>query len=85
MTFVEYGPYLEPPADRTPALDGDLDADVAIVGGGYAGLSTALVRFADAAVEHTEPLRWLAFQAINGALGAFDARTDRQLRRRRAS
>ena len=42
MTFVEYGPYLEPPADRTGPLEADLDADVAIVGAGYTGLSTAL-------------------------------------------
>lgn len=42
MGFVEYGAYLEPPADRTGPLEGDLDADVAIVGAGYTGLSTAL-------------------------------------------
>lgn len=40
--FVEYGPYLEPPADQTGPLDRDLDADVAVVGAGYTGLSTAL-------------------------------------------
>jgi glycine/D-amino acid oxidase-like deaminating enzyme len=42
MTFVEYGPYLETPADRSGPLETDLDADVAIVGAGYTGLSTAL-------------------------------------------
>lgn len=42
MGFVTYGAYLEPPADRTPRLAEDLDADVAIVGAGYTGLSTAL-------------------------------------------
>lgn len=42
MGFVAYGAYLEPPPDRTAALAGDLDADVAIVGAGYTGLSTAL-------------------------------------------
>lgn len=40
--FVEYGPYLEVPADRTGPLEADLDADVAIIGAGYTGLSTAL-------------------------------------------
>jgi gamma-glutamylputrescine oxidase len=42
MSFVEYGPYLEPPADRTGPLEADLDAPVAIIGAGYTGLSTAL-------------------------------------------
>lgn len=42
MRFVEYGPYLEPPSDRTGPLEADLDADVAILGAGYTGLSTAL-------------------------------------------
>lgn len=42
MPFVEYGAYLEPPTDRTEPLAGDLAADVAIVGAGYTGLSTAL-------------------------------------------
>lgn len=40
--FVEYGPYLEPPRDRRAPLGADLDAGVAIVGAGYAGLATAL-------------------------------------------
>lgn len=31
-----------PPDPLAPALDGDLDVDVAIVGGGYTGLWTAL-------------------------------------------
>ncbi len=42
MAFAEYGAYLEPPADRKPPLATDVDADVAIIGAGYAGLSTAL-------------------------------------------
>lgn len=42
MAFAEYGAYLEPPADRTGPLAADLDTDVAIIGGGYTGLSTAL-------------------------------------------
>ena len=40
--FREISPYVEPPPARQPALDSDLRADVAIVGGGYTGLSTAL-------------------------------------------
>jgi NADPH-dependent 2,4-dienoyl-CoA reductase/sulfur reductase-like enzyme len=31
-----------PPAPPTPALEGAAEADVCVVGGGYAGLSTAL-------------------------------------------
>ena len=31
-----------PPAPATPVLDGDRDADLAVVGGGFTGLSTAL-------------------------------------------
>ncbi len=42
MSFAEYGPYLAPPRDRTGPLTADLDVDVAIVGAGYTGLSTAL-------------------------------------------
>src|SRR5690606_31336412 len=42
MSFVAYGAYLEPPADRREPLTGDLETDVAIVGAGYTGLSTAL-------------------------------------------
>lgn len=40
--FLPISAYLEPPADLRPALDGDVRADVAIVGGGFTGLSTAL-------------------------------------------
>ena len=40
--FLPISPYLERPADVQPALDADIDADVAIVGGGLTGLSTAL-------------------------------------------
>lgn len=40
--FCGISPYVEPPPARLPALDADLRADVAVVGGGYTGLSTAL-------------------------------------------
>ncbi len=40
--FESISPYLECPDDLQTPLGDDLDADVAIVGGGYAGLSTAL-------------------------------------------
>jgi len=36
------GGWLEPPVDMQPSLDSDVAADVVIVGGGFAGLSTAL-------------------------------------------
>lgn len=46
---MHHGPLAEvgwsltaPPAPATPPLDGDVSADVAIIGGGYTGLSTAL-------------------------------------------
>ena len=39
--FLDVSPYLSQPADLRP-LDGDLHADVAIVGGGYTGLSAAM-------------------------------------------
>jgi len=39
--FLEVGPYLGRPADLRP-LDGDTRTDVAIIGGGYTGLSAAL-------------------------------------------
>jgi gamma-glutamylputrescine oxidase len=50
MRFAEYGAYLDPPADRTGPLARDLDADVAVVGAGYTGLSTALA-LRDAGIE----------------------------------
>jgi glycine/D-amino acid oxidase-like deaminating enzyme len=40
--FVPISAYLESPPDREPPLIGDSRADVAIVGGGLTGLSTAL-------------------------------------------
>lgn len=40
--FLPVSAYLDAPPDRTPALTGEVRADVAIVGGGLTGLSTAL-------------------------------------------
>ena len=40
--FLEISPYLDRPTDIQASLDGDVQADVAIIGGGYTGLSTAL-------------------------------------------
>ncbi len=40
--FLPISPYLERPADLQAPLEADADADVAIVGGGLTGLSTAL-------------------------------------------
>jgi glycine/D-amino acid oxidase-like deaminating enzyme len=40
--FLPVSAYLESPPERLPALAGDARADVAIVGGGLTGLSTAL-------------------------------------------
>jgi glycine/D-amino acid oxidase-like deaminating enzyme len=40
--FLPISGYLESPTDRMPPLAGDARADVAIVGGGLTGLSTAL-------------------------------------------
>ncbi|MFA5120299.1 NAD(P)/FAD-dependent oxidoreductase [Zavarzinia sp.] len=40
--FLEISPYVRPPAAPCPALAADLRTEVAIVGGGYTGLSTAL-------------------------------------------
>jgi glycine/D-amino acid oxidase-like deaminating enzyme len=40
--FRPHGGWLATPIDSSPALDGDRRADVAVVGAGYAGLSTAL-------------------------------------------
>ncbi|MCC6642476.1 MAG: FAD-dependent oxidoreductase, partial [Deltaproteobacteria bacterium] len=42
MAFAPLGAHLEPPADRTEPLSADLDTDVAIIGAGHTGLSTAL-------------------------------------------
>lgn len=35
------GGWIERPADMQPQLEGDVRADVVVVGGGFAGLSTA--------------------------------------------
>lgn len=40
--FLDISPYVNRPADLQPALSSNVHADVAIVGGGYTGLSTAL-------------------------------------------
>ena len=40
--FLPISGYLDAPPDREPPLSGDVRADVAIVGGGFTGLSTAL-------------------------------------------
>jgi glycine/D-amino acid oxidase-like deaminating enzyme len=40
--FLEVSPYVSRPADVQPALEADVRAEVAIIGGGYTGLSTAL-------------------------------------------
>ena len=42
LPFEEISPWVRAPEDRRPALEGDLDADVAVVGGGYTGLASAL-------------------------------------------
>lgn len=39
---LEISPWIKPPADPREPLRGDLRCDVAVVGGGYTGLSTAL-------------------------------------------
>ena len=40
--FLPLGPYVDVPGDLQAPLDGDIRADVAIAGGGFTGLSTAL-------------------------------------------
>lgn len=40
--FLPISPYLDRPADLRPPLEGEMRTDVAIVGGGLTGLSTAL-------------------------------------------
>lgn len=40
--FLDISPYVNPPADLQSPLSSNIHADVAIVGGGYTGLSTAL-------------------------------------------
>ena len=41
LWLAEYGPYLP-----SPALAGDLGVDIAIVGGGFQGLATAIAHAA---------------------------------------
>jgi glycine/D-amino acid oxidase-like deaminating enzyme len=40
--FLDISPYVRAPADLQSPLEGDIRTDVAIVGGGFSGLSTAL-------------------------------------------
>ncbi len=40
--YLDLSPWIAPPADLRPPLQADVRADVAVVGGGYTGLSTAL-------------------------------------------
>lgn len=40
--FLDISPYISLPADLQPPVSSNIHADVAIVGGGYTGLSTAL-------------------------------------------
>jgi gamma-glutamylputrescine oxidase len=40
--FLDISPWIAPPPDLQPALEGDRRTDVAIIGGGYTGLCTAL-------------------------------------------
>lgn len=40
--FAPVSIWVDPPADPCPPLAGDIDTDIAIVGGGYTGLSAAL-------------------------------------------
>lgn len=42
LPFRKIGGWIERPADLQPALEGHVSADVIVVGGGFAGLSTAL-------------------------------------------
>ena len=42
LPYREISPWVDPPTDLQPALDADLRTDVAVIGGGYTGLSTAL-------------------------------------------
>lgn len=42
LPYLDISPWVSQPADLQPALDHDVRADVAIIGGGYTGLSTAL-------------------------------------------
>ncbi|MGW4224279.1 NAD(P)/FAD-dependent oxidoreductase [Streptomyces bauhiniae] len=50
ISYLAATPWIDPPTDTTPALQGDVQCDVAVVGGGLAGLSTAL-RLAERGVD----------------------------------
>ena len=39
---TSFSGWIDPPADRAPQLEGDLDCEIAVVGGGYTGLAAAL-------------------------------------------
>lgn len=55
--FRPIGGWVERPQDLQPALDGQISADVIVVGGGFAGLSTALelrARGADVVILESE-------------------------------
>ena len=40
--YSTFSGWIDPPADPSPALAGEVDCDVAIVGGGYTGMAAAL-------------------------------------------
>jgi gamma-glutamylputrescine oxidase len=42
MNLLELSPWLAEREPPLPALRGDLEVDVAVIGGGYAGLNSAL-------------------------------------------
>ncbi|MEV0084021.1 FAD-binding oxidoreductase [Saccharopolyspora sp. NPDC050642] len=42
ITYSSFSGWIDPPAEVVPALEGELTCDVAVVGGGYAGMAAAL-------------------------------------------
>jgi glycine/D-amino acid oxidase-like deaminating enzyme len=42
VTYATFSGWVDPPADVRPALEGDLECRVAVIGGGINGMSTAL-------------------------------------------
>jgi glycine/D-amino acid oxidase-like deaminating enzyme len=42
VRYTSFTGWVDPPSDRQPALTGDLTCDVAVIGGGISGMSTAL-------------------------------------------
>ena len=50
IQYSAFSGWIEPPADPSPALAGELDCDVAVVGGGYTGMAAAL-RLAERGVD----------------------------------